>query len=271
VRTLPVDFPAAGATQNLGAATEVVHTELARLETEAMLRGAARGLGASAEELLLTALARTLTAWAGGAVLVHLEGHGREEFEGAPDIGRTIGWFTALYPAVLSNAHGQEILDTLRDVKAARRTLPQRGLGYGALRWLGDDATRHALTPRLVPEMTFNYLGQTGASAEDGPLVLTNDDAGPTQSPRARRPHLLDVTALVTEGRLQVDWIFSGAHHRRTTIESLAAEFFTSLREVLALVETPRETRPRVGDFTSVHLGEGELAAVWEELQDGDD
>jgi amino acid adenylation domain-containing protein/non-ribosomal peptide synthase protein (TIGR01720 family) len=271
VQTLPLDFPSAGGNQNLGATVEVVRTGFGAAETEALLRGTPRALGASVEELLLTALARTVTTWAGGAVLAHLEGHGREEFEGAPDVSRTVGWFTALYPAVLTDARGQEASETLRDVKAARRALPQRGLGYGVLRWFGDAAARNALVPRVAPEMTFNYLGQAGASAEDAPLVLTNDDAGPTQSPRARRSHLLDVTAIVMEGQLRVDWIFSGAHHRRTTIEGLAANFFTELREVLALTDAPRDVAPQAEDFPGLNLGERELAAVWEELKNDDD
>jgi hypothetical protein len=59
-------------------------------------------------DVLLTALALALAQWRAGrgddgstATIVNLEGHGREAdlLPGHLDLSRTIGWFTAIYPA----------------------------------------------------------------------------------------------------------------------------------------------------------------------------
>ncbi len=51
-------------------------------------------------DLLLTALARTLCRWSqASSVLVELEGHGREDLFDDIDLSRTVGWFTQPVPS----------------------------------------------------------------------------------------------------------------------------------------------------------------------------
>jgi len=52
--------------------------------------------------------------------------------------------------------------------------------------------------------------------------------------PRARRTHLVDVTASVSGGRLQAEWTYSEARHRRGTIEALAGSWLDALRAIIA-------------------------------------
>ncbi|MFM8646422.1 MAG: condensation domain-containing protein, partial [Methylocystis sp.] len=60
------------------------------------------------DDLLLTALGLALYGWRrdyygreDGALLVDLEGHGREVGESGLDLSRTVGWFTSVYPVRL--------------------------------------------------------------------------------------------------------------------------------------------------------------------------
>src|SRR6185369_8893224 len=99
-------------------------------------------------DVLVTALARTLSWWttsahqsengAGAAVLVEMEGHGREEISERVDVSRTVGWFTSIYPVVLESKAAEEVGAALKRVKEQLRALPRRGLGYGVLRYLGS-------------------------------------------------------------------------------------------------------------------------------------
>ena len=59
-------------------------------------------------DVLLSALALAVADWsrrhgrgAGNAVLIDLEGHGREEIFADVDLSRTVGWFTSLFPVRL--------------------------------------------------------------------------------------------------------------------------------------------------------------------------
>ena len=84
---------------------------------------------------------------AGGehAVLLDLEGHGREEIFADVDLSRTVGWFTSLFPVRLDPgaldldealAGGAALGRALKLIKEQLRALPDNGLGYGLLRYL---------------------------------------------------------------------------------------------------------------------------------------
>src|ERR1700719_2970161 len=126
-------------------------------------------------DVLLTSLVITLARWRkrrgkGGsyAVLIDLEGHGREEiFEGI-DLSRTVGWFTSLYPVRLDPGPinleeawegGTALGRALKNIKEQLRLIPDSGLGYGLLRYLNEEAGSD-LADLPTPQIAFNYLGR---------------------------------------------------------------------------------------------------------------
>ncbi|NEB67681.1 hypothetical protein G3I39_11585, partial [Streptomyces fulvissimus] len=107
-------------------------------------------------DVLLTALARTLRGWTGrDRLAVHLEGHGREDLFADLDLTRTVGWFTSMYPVALGLPEGDAWGPAVMAVKEQLRAIPDRGIGYGALRHLGGALPSHA-----EPRISFNYLGR---------------------------------------------------------------------------------------------------------------
>ncbi|WP_037867572.1 condensation domain-containing protein, partial [Streptomyces sp. NRRL S-1868] len=88
-------------------------------------------------DVLLAVLGRVLGCWSGrDRVWVDVEGHGREEAVVGLDVSRTVGWFTSIYPVVLEAGGGDWGRD-IRAVKEMLRGVPDRGIGFGALRYLG--------------------------------------------------------------------------------------------------------------------------------------
>ena len=90
----------------------------------------------------------------GHAVLLDLEGHGREEMFADVDLSRTVGWFTSLFPVRLDpgaldleEAHGGRAAlgRALKIIKEQLRALPDNGLGYGVLRYLNPRDRRRSL------------------------------------------------------------------------------------------------------------------------------
>jgi non-ribosomal peptide synthase protein (TIGR01720 family) len=184
-------------------------------------------------DVLLTALGQTLAAWSGRpSVLVDVEGHGREELFAGVDISRTVGWFTSLFPVLLSvptDGPGA----ALTSVKEQLRRIPRRGVGYGLLRWLGDDELAAQLAALPVADVCFNYFGQFDDGAAAPLLRPTQEPCGPLVAPGRARPHLVAVDAVVLDGRLSVQWSFGGVH-RRATIAAQAAELMTRLRALIS-------------------------------------
>jgi len=237
-RTDPFDSFAPGAplapaaATGLVASSRTVTVELDEAETRALLTELPSAYGTQVNDALLAALAATL-ARPGGALWVDLEGHGREEVVPAVDLSRTVGWFTTLFPVALavdSTAPGA----LLQSVKEQLRAIPDRGFGYGLLRYLRGGEAAALLAALPAPRVSFNYLGEFDGSFEGGLFAPAAEPSGAAQSPRQRRPHALAVSLLVASGRLRVDWSYSADLCDRGTIERLAAAYAASLRELIA-------------------------------------
>jgi amino acid adenylation domain-containing protein/non-ribosomal peptide synthase protein (TIGR01720 family) len=225
---LPVDHPG-GDERNTVGTSRTVSVVLGEAETRALLQEVPAAYRTQIGDVLLTALVEAFAPWTGREdLLVELEGHGREElFEGA-DLSRTVGWFTTIYPVRLSRVAGDPG-QVLGGVKEQLRRVPNRGIGYGLLRYLSGQDLRSGA------DVAFNYLGQFDQLAgEDGLFVPAAESAGRAQSERARRTHLLEVNGLVAGSRLRLDWVYSEAVHERETVEALARRFEDSLRGLIA-------------------------------------
>ena len=99
--------------------------------------GSAAGLSHGDQRPAAEALAAGLWEWSGERrLLVDLEGHGREELGEEVDVSRTVGWFTTLFPVRLEIKAREQPGAALKRIKEQLRGVPQRGIGYGLLRYL---------------------------------------------------------------------------------------------------------------------------------------
>jgi non-ribosomal peptide synthase protein (TIGR01720 family) len=216
---LPRDLPSE---DNRVAVTRSVRVQLPREDTEALLRVRGR----SVHELLVYAAARAISEWTGwSAVPLAVEGHGREALFDDVDVSRTVGWFTSMYPVVVRPADG------LAGVAEHLAAVPDRGVGYGILRYLSPDVILRArLAAAPWPEISFNYLGRLGDERLD-PLA---ERVGPVRSAAAARAHLLELNGWVAGGRLVFDIFYSTQIHTEATVRALADGFGGALRDLLA-------------------------------------
>ncbi|HYG10269.1 MAG TPA: condensation domain-containing protein, partial [Pyrinomonadaceae bacterium] len=233
-------------------------------ETRALLHEVGAAYHTQINDVLLAALVRTLSNWTGERrFLIDLEGHGREDILEGLDVSRTVGWFTTIFPVLLEQEGNWHPGETLRQVKEQLRAMPQRGIGYGLLRYLSQDESIRAQLAELPPaELIFNYLGQLdGTLSETGHFALARESAGAMRSPRARRPHLLDVSASIVGGQLQVAWSYGEQTLQRQTVEGLAAQFVEALREIIGhcLTAEPRWTP---SDFPLAKLRQEQLDRI---------
>jgi len=231
---LPRDY-ATG--ENTVSSTRLLSVELGEDETQSLLRNVFGVSDTGIIDVLLAALLKTTAQWTGGnSLFAYLEGHGREEIGGGVDVSRTVGWFTTLYPLHLY-APGFDDAALLTSVKEQLRRLPNKGLGYGLLRYLSRNTeTAVRLRSAPEPEISFNYLGQFDQTiSSTSVLTPAPESAGPLRSQEGLRGSLLDITSLVTNGRLRIDWHFSENLHRKETIERLAHGYIAALKNLIAL------------------------------------
>ncbi|MHC8318485.1 non-ribosomal peptide synthetase [Pseudomonas sp. LB3P31] len=202
--------------------------------TRQLLQQAPSAYRTQVNDLLLSALARVLCRWSEQpSALIQLEGHGRETLFDDIDLTRTVGWFTSAFPLRLTPAQGQG--DSIKAIKEQLRAVPHKGLGYGVLRYLADDACRQAMTALPQAQVTFNYLGQFDQSFADGGLFRPLDEpVGAAHDPKAPLPNELSVDSQVYGGELVLRWTFSSERHDPQTIAELAHAY---LEELQGLIE----------------------------------
>ncbi|ROM69346.1 non-ribosomal peptide synthetase [Pseudomonas brassicacearum] len=214
---------------------KVLHSRLDKTLTQQLLQQAPAAYRTQVNDLLLTALARVVCRWTGHAdTLIQLEGHGREELFSDVDLTRTVGWFTSLFPVRLTPA--DSVGAAIKQIKEQLRAIPNKGIGFGVLRYLGDDAAQARLKALPLPCITFNYLGQFDGSfdASEGALFSpAGESAGHEQSLDAPLDNGLGVEGQVYDGELDLRWTFSTEQFNEATIAGLADDY---ARELEALI-----------------------------------
>ncbi|BAQ82138.1 peptide synthase [Pseudomonas sp. St29] len=228
---------AAGSQQHQQARCHSVTLDAER--TRQLLQQAPAAYRTQVNDLLLTALARVLCRWSGQpSALVQLEGHGREALFDEIDLTRSVGWFTSAYPLRLTPLQVEEAAGQGASIKAIKeqlRAVPHKGLGYGVLRYLADDACREALAALPLAPVTFNYLGQFDQSfGADALLRPLDESVGPAHAPEAPLPNELSIDSQVYGGELVLRWTYSGERFDAELIGELADAYLGELQGLIA-------------------------------------
>jgi non-ribosomal peptide synthase protein (TIGR01720 family) len=264
---LPVDFPDG---ENTYGSTKRIVVTFSNEETRALIHDVPKILHAQVNDILLTALARACYRWTGKtALLLDLEGHGREQLWEDIDLSRTIGWFTSLFPIMLDIGRHGHWKDALLLVQNQLRRLPGNGLGFGVIRFLSPDQ-KLAEKIRDIPQpgMSFNYLGQfDGLVPQDSMFRLAPELPGPERAPGGRRANMLDFMARVIEGKLEVVLEYSRNLHRDDTMSSLVQNFMDEIRLMLGEVSSVRVPDAAGPDIEMVGLSAQELEIVLDEAK----
>ncbi|MBR1230344.1 amino acid adenylation domain-containing protein [Bradyrhizobium sp. AUGA SZCCT0176] len=208
----------------------VLDTEL----TSRLLQQAPSAYRTQVNDLLLASLVRAVSRWSGLEDLtIELEGHGREDIFPATDISRTVGWFTTAFPVRLHGGSSDDA-SLIKSVKEELRAVPNRGIGYGVLRYLGSEEQRSALARLAEPRIVFNYLGRFDGSVGASSLFdFAPESSGPSRSGAGHLRGWLNITGQVREGCLLLSIGYGRKRYRRETVERLAQMYETVLRELV--------------------------------------
>jgi amino acid adenylation domain-containing protein/FkbH-like protein/non-ribosomal peptide synthase protein (TIGR01720 family) len=230
--------------------------------TNRLLSEAHRAYGTQVEELLLAAFGK---AWAdnggGDAVALAMEGHGRESCVGPVDISSTVGWFTSLWPFLLTGSGGWS--ERIRAVKDALRSVPERGVGYGIQRYLRTGAAGGAEGARVgeaarTPRVSFNYLGVFTPAAGSLFRGVVDEATGEPVAAHLGSPFDLDVVGEVSGGALRVSFHFHRSAGDATQRSELVKAFGRALEDVVVEGCAAKPVRS-LTDFTGGLASLGEL------------
>ena len=189
------------------------------------------------------------------------EGHGREVWDEAIDLSRTVGWFTTMYPVHVPTAASLDFYDVLRRVKDFRRSVPANGRHYFASRLLTSKGAKK-FSRHWPLELAFNYLGiYQQLEREDALLLPVEEMAGEFRAAGGKadvgfdtpRFALFEISAVVAQGRLR----FSFTYNRHMKHQENIKKWIDNCQETLttmpkALAQLTQQ--PTLSDYPLLSL-----------------
>ncbi|MEA5601256.1 non-ribosomal peptide synthetase [Nostoc sp. UHCC 0252] len=256
VTPLPKDYLASD--DNTIASAASVSLSLTEEQTRALLQDVPGTYNTQINDVLLTALVQSFAQWTGeNSLLVDLEGHGREDLFEDVDLSRTVGWFTTLFPVRLQLAEIEHPGEALKLVKEQLRRIPNRGIGYGVLRYLRRDDLRIQALPQA--QVSFNYLGQFDQVLKASEALGLAKEMKAQQSAINKRSHLLGISGFIRAGKLEMTWAYSDQIHQQATIERLAFGFIAALKTLITHCQSKEAKGYTPSDFSAAKLNQKQL------------
>ncbi len=262
--SLPIDLSGGDNTIEM-VQTETVQTETFTLNaaaTQTLLQTIPAVYHTEINDLLLTALAHTISQWTGQSqLLLELEGHGRSELFADLDLTRTIGWFTSIYPVCLTLPDFTDWGQAILAIKEQLRSIPHQGVGYGILRYLGQELAEQLQCDAAI---SFNYLGQLDRLPNDFPpgFQLASEFAGAEASPQNSRSYLWEINCWVAADQLHINWSYSNQQYHSDTIHQLTQGFGQALTALIEHCTQPTAGGYSPSDFPLADLSAAGLAQV---------
>lgn len=230
---LPMDYPGG---VNDGASTRMLFKLFSLEETELLKREVAKRSDLQMDIILLTAVAQTFLQWSSQrSLLVTIDGYGRDPLFEDIDLSHTLGTLAMDFPLLLELDAACTPQAAQQAVQAQLRDVPNHGIGYNVLRYMGKDRDLIKQLEALPqPEVFFNYLG---------PLLVPEVDTFKIAGPFNGRVYTMDkiqsqpapfmVTGFIDNGQLQMTWHCSINQYRAETVEMLANGVMAKVRTLL--------------------------------------
>lgn len=231
-RALPVD---AEVPVSFFSDIESIEASLNTRLTQSLLSEVNQVYHTEINDLLLAALTRTISRWSAlNMVTIGLEGHGREDILMQVDISNSVGWFTSLYPVALAVEKNMDEGALIKSVKEQLRMIPEKGIGYGILRYLSPLPEVREKLSNSNWDLVFNYLGQLDNLVNANASVqMAVEEDGKSKSDDYPVKEKIAINAFISGGSLTLSWNYSNKQYHQKTIENLANQFITHLTELI--------------------------------------
>ncbi|QKN90760.1 surfactin non-ribosomal peptide synthetase SrfAA [Bacillus amyloliquefaciens] len=214
--------------------TRTVSFSLTAEQTEQLTTNVHEAYHTEMNDILLTALGLALKEWTGEDTIgVHLEGHGREDILDGLNITRTVGWFTSMYPMILEMKHADDLSYQLKQMKEDIRHIPNKGVGYGILRYVTAPEHKENLSFEIDPDISFNYLGQFNEMSDSGLFTRSDMPSGQSLSPDTEKPNALDIVGFIENGQMTMTFAYHSLEFHEKTIQSFSDSFKGHLLEII--------------------------------------
>ncbi|WP_311999809.1 non-ribosomal peptide synthetase, partial [Bacillus subtilis] len=236
---------------------------LTEADTAVLLQNVNHAYGTDTQDILLTAASLAICEWTGGSKLrIAMEGHGREHILPELDISRTIGWFTSMYPALISfENHRDELGTSVKTVKDTLGRIPNKGVGYGMLKYLTHPENK-SITFSKTPEISFNYLGQFNDIERQDTFRPSSLGSGKDITHTWKREQIIEMSAMVADKKLHFNLSYPPARFHKNTMEQLINRIEHFLLDIMKHCADQQKTEKTLSDFSSQSLTAEDLDSI---------
>jgi amino acid adenylation domain-containing protein/non-ribosomal peptide synthase protein (TIGR01720 family) len=245
--------------------------ELAEEESRLLLNEVHRAYNTEINDILLSALGLAVKdCFQVKKVMINLEGHGRERISQHIDISRTVGWFTSLFPVCLQVRENEQydehhyLSEHIQHCKEYLRNIPDKGIGFGILRYISPLSEQDRESLEIEPSITFNYMGQFDEDLTEAGFKKSPYSTGNTRSLESHQPQQININGMVVNGKLT--FTFSGDTNRfdRQQIKTLTQSFKGNLKKIIKHCREIDEPCYTPADYDAKGLDFHELSAVYQ-------
>jgi len=204
---------------------------LGREYTSHLLRRAHDAYRTDTKEILLVTLSLALERWDENLLtVIDVEGHGRENIteDLNIDLSRTVGWFTTIYPVDIDTRSCDSIESAIKCVKEKVRSVPNRGIRYGALK-LYHKLRNHDGGADIL----FNYLGQRHDTISSHAFTFANEPRGLNISKDNRLSHKIVINCSIQNDTLSIRFTYDDILFSAQSIDTFATTYLTILQNVI--------------------------------------
>ncbi len=233
--------------------TKIVQGSLEKEGTNVLLIKGNQTFSADINTLLLTSCCLGLKKTFGNNLLaVTLEGHGRENIFDDIDISRTVGWFTSFYPVVFELSYQDDLSENINIVKKVLENIPNKGIGYGILKYLTAEEFKKDLKFELEPQISFNYLGQFDEDINQDSFIVAGESKGVQRSLKGQNEYEIDLTGMITDRKLHLSIAYNSKQYNQETITKLLENIMIHLNQMVEYCFKPLSSRSLADRFLKV-------------------
>lgn len=243
---------------NTAAKQQELVVQIDKEQTNKLLIELPKRMSVPIQDVLLTAFVHTISAFANTkSFKVDIEGHGREDLGENINTLRTIGWFTSIYPLLVTSESLSLTGKDLKVVKEWMKRVPNHGVGYGVLGL------------NKPSEFLFNYMGQWNRNLTDDsrfsfaqPIAKSNDQTGLT--------YAIELNAMVFNDCLQLMLSFNVRTFDNVKSEQIKAALTENLLSLLDYGLSGEELGFTPSDFPTANIAQGDLDDIFDEFGEDD-
>ena len=217
------------------------------------------------DEILIASLTKTICEWSNQPEFIMVkENLGRQIDDDYQDFSETIGWLTSINPIKVAYNKILELKSFILDIKETVRTIPNKGLDYGILRYLVEDESIKKSLTHSAPVL-FNHLGKMTNSENIYNLEFRNKSDN-SRSKLSERNYFFEINTYIENNELKINWSYSKKCHKSETMTNLLSSFNRNLEQIVEFCSKLGNDFYSASDFPDSDLDNDDLNELFSQL-----